>query len=592
VGRLKYIGAEMGNIAEYAASVGEASIDSAVKHSGSYSLKIDSVDGAVAYAKSTFAASATAYFSFYFCFGEIPAYEQAFFFGTGIATYPPTLRLAPDGTHCHINLWNVAIGGAKIASGSTPLAVDTQYRIDLKVGKGAAGACSYELWITAPGGIRTLEFSGTDGTFGTGDISGCYFGVFKDRADDATRMLCWFDDFFVRNDAFEPTGILRIFGFVPNGAGDNADKVWTGTPANTYADIDDTADPDDDTSYWGSTATGGHRFAAAPSCSDVGVPADAEILSVMWFGKAKCASAGPDIQAALNSGGTHYGTEFTPTTAYAYYRAIWDADPYTSAAWTRDGVDALEAGVGASQVGSVEVRVTMFMTMVAVREQVIVPMGVATVNGSAPAPAIVPGAVSIACQAAAATGAGQGIVASGGPVSIGMTVAEAAAAGQLLSVAPGAVIVPLSCAAAVADGPALSVSPGAVTLAMLVAVSTAGALAITIDAGEVAEIIIGMGTASASAAAQALSITPGAVIVQMDPAAAVAAVLKMLLRGGRITLPDGRTAIVPAEDRTVAVLAETRKAAMQAEPSRTVVPDEDRTATVDGEDRRPMAPEG
>ncbi len=399
--RLRICGAELGNSVELDVLVGSVSFDAAVKRSGAYSLKIVSnpFDTLISYFKLSFDAVATAYFTIHVRFNALPSSgQQGFFYVRSVAT-PTCLAIDSDG---HLNLYNQ--GGSLRASGTTPLSTATDYRLDLKIGKGAAGACPYELRING-----VLEYSGSNGTFGTSDIASCQGGVYKDMGGASVSLTAWYDDMVVRDDAFEAPGIVRVLGMIPNGNGDNSDKVWTGYPANTYEDIDDGLAPDGDASYWHSTANGGKRCATLPSCGDVGVPESAEILSVQTWSFSKLVSGVETLVGhVLRSGGYNFSQDYVELPAsYTWTFSLWDTDPATEESWTRAAIDAAQVGVGISQLGlGNEARCTCMGLFLLVREIV---YGAASATGSGTATA---DASTTALGAADATGRGGAIAAA------------------------------------------------------------------------------------------------------------------------------------------------------------------------------------
>ncbi len=373
MGRLVYIGNEQGSLGEYVSSAGGASISASEHHGGAYSLKILSQPSGdvISYARVGFAASAAVRLTLWVKFASFPSSERVGFFWGRIVANPMSLRITSQGK---IDLFDQGTPVNPLASGSKALSLDTWHRLDLYWAKGSAGACAYEFRIDGD-----LEYSGSNGTFGTGDLTGVYLGVYKDVAGGLESAEFYFDDECFRNDTFEPSGVLGIYRLLPNANGYDS-KHWTGTPANGYQDVDDGDSPDGDGSYWYTTSTGGVRCCDLPSCDSAGIPANVEILSVLWHGMVRCLGGAPEARPIFRSGENNYGTAFAPSVAYAYQREIRDVDPATEAAWTRSGVDALQIGIGASQLGSEELRCTMFEAFVLIRENPVVE-GSATASG-------------------------------------------------------------------------------------------------------------------------------------------------------------------------------------------------------------------
>ena len=320
MGRLVYIGNEQGNLGEYVSAAGGASISVSEHHSGAYSLKILSqpTGDIVSYARVSLASSAAVRLTCWVKFRAFPSSERVGFFWGRIVANPMSLRITSQGK---IDLFDQGTPVNPLASGSKALSLDTWHRLDLYWAKGSAGACVYELRIDGD-----LEYSGSNGTFGTGDLTGVYLGVYKDVAGGLESAEFYFDDECFRNDSFEPSGVLGIYRLLPNANGYDP-KQWTGIPANSYQDVDDGDSPDGDASYWYTTSTGGVRCCDLPSCDTAGIPANAGILSVMWHGQVRCLSGTPNAWPVFRSGGGNFGTSFAPGVSYAYHREIRDLDP-------------------------------------------------------------------------------------------------------------------------------------------------------------------------------------------------------------------------------------------------------------------------
>ncbi len=420
--RLRICGAELGNSVELDGLVGSVSFDAAVKRSGAYSLKVLSnpLETLVSYFKLAFDAAPTAYFTIHVRFDALPVIgQQGFFYVRSVAT-PGCLVIDSNG---HVNLYNQ--GGSPCASGTTVLSVGTDYRLDLKIGKGAAGTCPYELRING-----VLEYSGSNGTFGTADIASCQGGVYKDMGGMSVTLVAWFDDMVVRDDAFETPGVVRVFGMIPNGNGDNSDKVWTGYPSNSYEDVDDGLAPDGDASYWHSSANGGKRCAALPSCDDVGVREGAEILSIQTWNMSRLVSGVETLVGhVLRSGGYNFSQDYSELpSSYTRTFSLWDVDPATEEPWTHEGVDAAQVGVGISQLGlGNQARCTCMGLFVLVREVV---QGAASVTGSGTAEVLASVAASGAAEATGHGGAiaAAAVIAFGAASVSGLGTAEIVAA--------------------------------------------------------------------------------------------------------------------------------------------------------------------
>ena len=169
------------------------------------------------------------------------------------------------------------------------------------------------------------QSSGVGGTIGTSYIDDLY--------------LC--DGTGSANNTF--LGDCRVDTLLPNGDGSNS--AWTVSTGTTHSTLVDETTPNDDTDYL-STSTAGARD--THTLGNLGAMTSPTVRGVQHSFSARKDDAGTrEVKSCLKSGATtQVGTvTHSLTSAYAYYKTIWETDPNTSAAWTTSAIDALEAGM-------------------------------------------------------------------------------------------------------------------------------------------------------------------------------------------------------------------------------------------------------
>jgi hypothetical protein len=147
-----------------------------------------------------------------------------------------------------------------------------------------------------------------------------------------------FDDFYLDGSTFH--GPRRIETLTASA--DTAQKDFTASSgADNYAMVDE-ALGDGDTSYVLSAAVLDKDLYDLADLSEDPAAIDAVQLCVT----ARETDAGQyNLKSLLKSGATTYdGAAGSLTTSYIDVLEIWQTDPNGSAAWTKDAIDALQAG--------------------------------------------------------------------------------------------------------------------------------------------------------------------------------------------------------------------------------------------------------
>ena len=165
---------------------------------------------------------------------------------------------------------------------------------------------------------------------------------------------------------------FRVEALLPGGAGTTTD--WTPAAGSNFQNVDE-ADPDSDTTY-NSTAT---QDAIDTYALGNLAGGNITIAGVQWVGFVRDEAVGNTaLKRVIRSGGTNYfGAAFDPGTAYDYALEILETNPDTSAAWTRNGVNGVEAGIQLTAVGGL---------LIARVSQIVLEVGVAIGAVIAPPP--------------------------------------------------------------------------------------------------------------------------------------------------------------------------------------------------------------
>ena len=349
-------GFETGNASEAFQALGTYSIQSTTKRTGNYALRVNPVTTGTGYFSLAGLAatggigdigSTETYMAFYFRVAAAPAANDEEFALLNLSGSPNNnnaLRL----TSGRVIKFYSGDGTTLIATGSTVLALDTWYRIELWIGSGdGAGATdNYELRING-----ATEFSGTM-QFGGAGATAVAFYLGKVNNKNGQSVDFYYDDVAVSNSGWVGHGKVSILK--PNGAGSYTD--WTGT----YADVDEVPH-DSDTTYLTSSTSGQAETVALDSAATSGV--DGAIGTVKAVAIVRDEGGASAIQVRLRSGTTDSDTTSAdPGTSYVALCKMYDVNPADSAAWESADIDGIEAGV--ENNASVAARCTAIYAMV------------------------------------------------------------------------------------------------------------------------------------------------------------------------------------------------------------------------------------
>ena len=150
-----------------------------------------------------------------------------------------------------------------------------------------------------------------------------------------------FDDTGSRNNDF--AGDIEISRLDPNGNG-NANQ-WLGSDADStdnYLHVDDSGNPDDDTSYVEDNVSGQQDLYTYDNLRS---SADTVKACVSVTIGRKEDAGGANIKSVCRSNVTETDITLGLSTSYTAEPAIYEIDPNTSTDWTTSGVDSAEFGV-------------------------------------------------------------------------------------------------------------------------------------------------------------------------------------------------------------------------------------------------------
>jgi hypothetical protein len=220
----------------------------------------------------------------------------------------------------------IARAGTTVATAVYTILASTWYSIDL--GFTIADSASVQLWINGVQIIAPTTVDTRNG--GTGQIDSWLMS----RGNNASiQDIC---DIYVASTKYGPG---RCVALTPNAAGDSTD--WTPLSSTNVSNVDETTQPDDDTTYVSSVTAGDIDLynLTAPTLAGT---IKAAGVSARW----RKDDAGVRFaRTKLKSGSTVVdGTSLSVPDAYVTVGdAFLEEDPDTSAAWT--DLSGLQAGV-------------------------------------------------------------------------------------------------------------------------------------------------------------------------------------------------------------------------------------------------------
>ena len=228
-------------------------------------------------------------------------------------------------------------GGTVIATGTTVLAPNTWYYVEVKLVVGTSG--TVEVHLNGVSG----EIASTTGNFGTTNV-----GQVALNAPASSGGL-WFDDWYLLDSSGGGPqntflGDVTVETLYPNG--DGTHQQWTPSAAGAhFSKVNESSGtyPDGDTTYVSDVTPGDiDSYTVGPLATLTGTVFG--VVTNLYARKDDAAAR--TIAPVIREGGTdHVGTTTGGlTTSYLFYRQIYPLDP-AGAAWTIGSVNGAEYGV-------------------------------------------------------------------------------------------------------------------------------------------------------------------------------------------------------------------------------------------------------
>ena len=248
------------------------------------------------------------------------------------------LRVNADGT-LTVARFNVPVtGGTSV----TALTVGTTYYIEWKVtiaNSIAANSCKVRI-----GGVDAITVATGQDLQDSGVSTATQVRLGNVSSSGSMGGSTYIDDFYVcdqtgsvNNDFL---GDVRVDTLLPNGEGTHLDYTPS-TGTTHYTLVDETAP---NTTDYNESGTAGHRDSYQMTNLTA---ASGGIKGVQVLAAALKDDVGArSIKVGVRSGGTTtVGTTQALATTQAYYTAVHETDPATTAAWTESGINAVESAV-------------------------------------------------------------------------------------------------------------------------------------------------------------------------------------------------------------------------------------------------------
>jgi len=228
--------------------------------------------------------------------------------------------------------WDAYVNTSKVADGTVNHTALTWHLVELHVIIDNAGTIE-----TRVDGITDISYSGDTQPGDTAVIE--YVRIYQHYSGVGEDGDSYFDD-IVFGTGDWPGDIRFASALVPSG--DTSDKDWTPSSGSlNYAMVDDV--PENDAEYVSAGSAGYKDLYTIASWS----PSASEepLFIVDWIRTKKDVATECYIESLVKSGSTESsGGSLTLTTDWAYHGRVLTVDPDTSAAWTADGINALEIG--------------------------------------------------------------------------------------------------------------------------------------------------------------------------------------------------------------------------------------------------------
>lgn len=237
------------------------------------------------------------------------------------------LRINSDG-----NLVAYDTGLVSLATGTTVLAQDTWYRINVEINTGATAA--YEVLVD---GVSDMS--------GTGDLSTeAHRGVeFGKTNRNGNSVDFFYDDIIISDSAQPSAGAVKTM--LPNANGTYQDFTVGAGVGDHYTLVNETPN-DGDTSYLVSTLSAGEAETfALEDTATVGISGTINAVKAMAIVKRDGAANGT-VEVRIRSASTDSDNGGAQAgVAYVDLAHILDTDPATGTTWLVSALDSVETGV-------------------------------------------------------------------------------------------------------------------------------------------------------------------------------------------------------------------------------------------------------
>jgi len=342
--RLNIAGFETGDLTEFLSTSGTCSVNAVTKRTGGYSFRSNPTTTAVGWGRlATVAASgaatpfnlATIWHRFYFLCHTAPL--------PGLPEDPP-----PSEEICEIRDTAAAVkfcvridsnrhlvayaadGTTLLAQGTTVLALDTWYRIEINCATGNPAA--YEVLIN---GVSELSGTGNVGTANNGYI---YLGKVTDRNGQTVDF--YYDDWTADDAAYPGAGQIEVMQPDGNSA---VYTGWTASAGDKYACVDEIPH-NSDTDYIGSSTNAAAYTATLESAANAGISGTINCVKSIGVQR-KTGVQTNSVKVRLRSSTTDSDTSGVSSTAYVFCAKVFAVNPADSQAWETTDLDGIEVGV-------------------------------------------------------------------------------------------------------------------------------------------------------------------------------------------------------------------------------------------------------
>jgi len=192
-------------------------------------------------------------------------------------------------------------------------------------------------------GTPDINYSGDTRNAGIASIARLGLGQCYSGYGGYSLARGYFDDFIVNDTTGDENnswpGQGGIIALPVNGAGNHTGL--TPSAGDNYACVDEV--PYNDTDYVSSDTVDTYDLYALDTAS---VPANCYVNAVKWIGRGMTSTGGGKLTPVVRSGSTtEQQSDIALATAFVTKSLVLSVDPTDDAAWTRDKLLALEAGV-------------------------------------------------------------------------------------------------------------------------------------------------------------------------------------------------------------------------------------------------------